>query len=680
MHRYHFIATAVATVIASPAAAQDEVLFGPAPDWVSPSELRDVPQDAGGVVFFRRQEWLTHLTAQGETSYVDTHQRLLHPQALELGNIQLAWNPASGAPTVHHLQIHRDGEVIDVLETAEFEILRREDNLEQAMLDGLLTAVLQVPDLRIDDELAFAYSLPTQDPTMGSDSFGLLSILDNPGLGRFRIGLSWEDGQEPAIKLTDDFGDAVTRRRNGIDIMFDDPDSVSAPAAAPPRYNWLRMLEYSDFADWQSISRRVDPLFEAAAVIEPGSSLEKEADRIAAAHSDPAARAAAALKLVQRQVRYIYVGLNGGNYTPASAEETWSRRYGDCKGKTALLMALLDRLGIENEAVLVSNAQLDDGLEDRLPNPGVFDHILVRARVDGRTLWMDGTLPDVVLAGERPLFPYRNVLPLSAPGSAIEAVAQVPLDRPHEMGLYDIDASGGFDVPARLTHTIVSRGPAAIVQHVQYSAATPNQLSEYFRGQLLSGQGWQTLDTVDYRFDKEAGASILTLTGTYDLDWETYDNTRQYVLPGGGFSPPAPRSRPSGQNADAPYFQPLEFSCYATTVRLPRDTNLANWGFNTVYDTKMFGRVYYRMMELRDDHTLRMVRGSRVETPEITAGRAGLDNARIDRFDNSKARLEHDPDRTFEAYGRLTPVPAVSEIDWTADAPPCLPADLLEKD
>src|SRR3546814_20748642 len=61
------------------------------------------------------------------------------------------------------------------------------------------------------------------------------------------------------------------------------------------------------------------------------SSELKEAARIAAAHSAPLDRASAALKLVQRDVRYIYVGLGNGNLTPATAEATWQRRYGDCE-------------------------------------------------------------------------------------------------------------------------------------------------------------------------------------------------------------------------------------------------------------------------------------------------------------------------------------------------------------
>ncbi|WP_404482688.1 hypothetical protein [Novosphingobium sp. BL-52-GroH] len=51
--------------------------------------------------------------------------------------------------------------MIDVWEKASFEILRREDQLEAARLDGILTAVLHAPDLRVGDELEFAATLRT---------------------------------------------------------------------------------------------------------------------------------------------------------------------------------------------------------------------------------------------------------------------------------------------------------------------------------------------------------------------------------------------------------------------------------------------------------------------------------------------------------------------------------------
>jgi hypothetical protein len=84
------------------------------------------------------------------------------------------------------------------------------------------------------------------------------------------------------------------------------------------------------------------------------------------------------------------------------------------------------------------------------------------------------------------------------------------------------------------------------------------------------------------------------------------------------------------------------------------------------------------MMEKRDDGTIRMVRGSKVIHPEISAELASKDNQRIAAFDNSMARIDYDPKRTFKSSGVSRSVPATYEIDWTKRAAPCMPPDVME--
>src|SRR4029079_8794757 len=98
------------------------------------------------------------------------------------------------------------------------------------------------------------------------------------------------------------------------------------------------------------------------------------------ATKDPVERAEAALQLVEGQIRYVFVGLDGGNYLPARADDTWQRRFGDCKAKTVLLLALLRELGCQAEPALL-DSKGGDGTDKRLPSPGLFDHVLVRANV-----------------------------------------------------------------------------------------------------------------------------------------------------------------------------------------------------------------------------------------------------------------------------------------------------------
>jgi hypothetical protein len=635
------------------------------------SEPLPVPSDAAGAVFIRQQDSEVHLDNQGQLLYNTYRVRILHPNALQIGNVSLAWNPAAGSPVVHAIKIHRAGEVIDVLQKTSFEVLRREDQLEAARLDGNLTAVLRVPDLRVGDELEFGATIRTTDPTLGKDDSGLLLLGAEPAPGRYHLRLSWDAREKPAIKMSPDMMSVAQESANAIDYRFDNPASLTPPKDAPPRYTWQRVVEYSTFSDWQSISRRFAPLFTEASKLKGGSALKAEAARIVAGQVEPLDRAAAALKLVQQDVRYIYVGLNGGNLTPAAAEETWQRRYGDCKAKTVLLLALLRELGVDAEAVLVNNSGNDDGLDERLPSPRMFDHVLVRAVVEGKAYWLDGTLPAGVPPTTEPVVPYEWVLPLTAQGSTLARLPWKPAERPDEVTLFEIDAREGFDKPARITNTTIKRGIEGLQQAIQFSAATPGQLLSAFRQNAI-GETWQTIDDVKWRYDQKTQASVLTIVGTGTVDWDDQrSGSKGLALPGGGFSPPERRLRPAEQNQELPYFNKPNFDCRVTTVRLPVTTKPGQWSHKDDIDTHIFGRNYYRAFDLRDG-ALRMVRGLRVEQKEVPATVARHDNDRIAKFDNSMAWITYDPTGTGGIVKAPRPVPATYEIDWTTNHLPCL--------
>ena len=85
------------------------------PAWVTPSALLPVAETSAGPVFMRRQDFQVHLSDKAQAQYLGYRIKLLQSSALQLGNISIAWNPVAGAPIVHEIKVHRDGEVIDVL-------------------------------------------------------------------------------------------------------------------------------------------------------------------------------------------------------------------------------------------------------------------------------------------------------------------------------------------------------------------------------------------------------------------------------------------------------------------------------------------------------------------------------------------------------------------------------------
>ncbi len=116
----------------------------------------------------------------------------------------------------------------------------------------------------------------------------------------------------------------MLKGERAIDFRWDNPSVASPPKDSPTRYQWQRVVEYTEFADWAALSRHFAPLYVKAATLTPNSAVKREASRIAAAHASSLERASAALKLVQQDVRYIYVGLNGANLTPAALKRRGS--------------------------------------------------------------------------------------------------------------------------------------------------------------------------------------------------------------------------------------------------------------------------------------------------------------------------------------------------------------------
>jgi hypothetical protein len=327
-------------------------------------------------------------------------------------------------------------------------------------------------------------------------------------------------------------------------------------------------------------------------------------------------------------------------------------------------------LGIEAQPVLVNNSGLDDGLDQRLPSPGLFDHVLVRATVGGEPLWLDGTLPPVARASAAPVVPYRWVLPLTNAENGLERLAWQPASVPEKVEIYEIDANAGFGAAARISQTSIQRGIKGLAEYVQFSSVSPNQLETAFRNELAGTAGWDTIESVSYRYDPDTRSSILIISGTGPLDWQEDGDRRWLTLPGGGFYPPERKQRPADQDQDAPYYDDPTYNCRITTITLPDATEPENWSHNTAIDTSLYEHTYYRTWE-RSGRVIRMIRGSRTENPEVSTAIARRDNPRLALFDNSMARVEYTPtDESAEGIGGSA---AISNIDWAMSGGGCLP-------
>lgn len=670
---------AVACSWASNAANRDVQYAGP-PPWVIPAPtptLSQTPDGASHRVVYADQQF--HLGPAGIEAFQAYRLKILRADALAAGNITLSWSPDAGDARVHYVRIVRDNKVIDVLRTAKFQILQREGFLERAALNGELTAALQVPGLQVDDELEVAVTTRHKDPTLGDHLFGFSQLPPTGQPGAFRIRVVMPAGGSMHWRVSPDVTVSPTTAGGQTELLYElrDPHAAVIADGAPARVNVRRFIEVSDFASWADVSRRFAPLFEKASVLSPQSPLRKEIARIAAANSDPPKRIEAALQLVQDRIRYVYIGLNGGNYLPATADQTWERRFGDCKAKTVLLLAVLRELGIRGEAVLV-NSLGGDGINERLPTPAVFDHVLVRVALGGRTYWLDGTR-----LGDRRMDPMpqlRWVLPVRIDGADLERLAASPPKWPDSIGVIDADATRGFDQKAAIKVQQALRGDSALEIRSKLAVLSAEDADRALRAYWHQTDEWIEPEAVSWRYDEERTVLLLTITGRGKLDWTGGDaDGRSLNLFGAGFTPPAEYHRPREQDQTAPWLTKYpSFRCWVTAIHLPDGGFRWKWDYDSDPIDAHLGAVdYWRLADLRDG-VIRTVMSSRTDVPEITAEQAEEVNRGLPTFNNNMSRVYQIALHERESnHKRLSVAPFQADTDWTNPDTPCVPQTQL---
>ncbi len=513
------------------ASAGDKVLYEPAiASWVKPVAMaKPDPAYSGapGQVLLQNIQ-VNFLPDGSRVSYTEIALHIQTPAGLQAAQAYIVWNPDTDQATVHKVQLIRGDQVIDVLAKGQtFTILRREQNLDRAMLDGYLTGILQPEGIQVGDTLVFALSVKQHDPVMGGHAELMMQGLSSGPVALQSVRATWPAAQGVRWRQSDDLRGKLSKSGDTQTYLME-RSRVSKPDTlddAPARFNQFGQIEFSQFAAWDDISKLLAPRFDQAATLKADSPLQKEIATIRAASSDPKVQAAMALHLVENQVRYVYLGMNFGGYIPADADTTWQRRFGDCKGKTVLLTALLRGLGIKAESALV-NSGGGDGLDQRLPSLELFDHVIVKAEIDGTTYWMDATrLGDGALDSlKAPAL--RWALPLRDGGASLTPLPMKPLDKPTSDTFLHLDASAGLDVPAKAHAETVFRGDLATQFNTGFNAIATSERDKALKGYWTGLYDWIEPRKVSATFDPATGEEHVVMDGAAKMEWnESNDKT-----------------------------------------------------------------------------------------------------------------------------------------------------------
>lgn len=461
------IAVACLSPDAATAAETPRPAIGPEPAWVelvAPDSAPKAPpeQVSEGVQYLLLDEQV-RVDSNDKTRFRHLASKVLNERGLDdVANIEIPFDPSYQKLTLHSIDVRRGGQRIAKLPTAQIKVLQRESGLESLIYDGTRTVHVFLEDIRVGDVVEYAYSVRGTNPVFGNRLFGGFELQYSVPVARLRARLWWPSSRAVHWKRHNGATEAQTSSAGEHTLYTWDLRDVPARVTesdAPSWFDPYPSVQWSEFADWGAVSAWALPLYRLPP--DPGPKVQAAVSQIASAHATPQARLLAALAYVQSQVRYLGIEVGPGSHAPNPPETVLGRRYGDCKDKTLLTVALLRGLGIEARPALVSTSARQ-AIEQHQPSPGSFNHVLVRARIGPRTYWLDptrapqkGDLDRLVQAD------YGRALVVAEDSRDLVPMAG-PTARAQRREIHaTLDASDGVGKPASYVVTTTARGASA---------------------------------------------------------------------------------------------------------------------------------------------------------------------------------------------------------------------------
>lgn len=365
------------------------------PDWVQDIPLpavdaNFVPDTADGLYYLLNDQQMSW-NGEQRLLYERFAVKVLSRAGLErAATILRNYDPSHESIALVGLGILRDGQTINLRDVVQANVLRRETDLDQGMLYGDLTVHIEVPDLRVGDTIDVAFVWRT-DPLFAGQTFqGTFDHEYSTPVGLVRMVLNWPKDRPFSVSdlagvvRHDEYAGAIHRieLRREVHSHYE-PESLLAPEVDAWHLVW-----FSDATSWRTVAAKIADYYAPTRAI-PAAWQEAVA-RLMREEKSETARAYAALRMVQDQVRYVGVEVGRGGYFAREPLDVIRQGYGDCKDKALLLVTMLRAMGMTADVAL---ADIDQGygLATHLPTMQAFDHMIVRVVADGKPVWMDGT-------------------------------------------------------------------------------------------------------------------------------------------------------------------------------------------------------------------------------------------------------------------------------------------------
>lgn len=241
---------------------------------------------------------------------------------------------------------------------------------------------------------------------------------------------------------------------------------VEVEVAMPGFTESFDYLHLSTRRDWRDLSRWFYGQIQDQLV--PDDEVRARAAGLVEGIQDPLERIRAVFRFVADNTRYVGLEFGIHSYIPYRCGQVLRRRFGDCKDKSALLVALFASLGIPARLALVRMHRLG-AIPDEPASLSVFNHAICYLPEQG--LWLDGTATLHDLGDLPPQDQGTEALVIGAEGGRLVKTPTTGPERNRTRFDFRIKPSRGG--PARVEAQLHTTGMLAPELRIRYLVSQP---------------------------------------------------------------------------------------------------------------------------------------------------------------------------------------------------------------
>ena len=240
-------------------------------------------------------------------------------------------------------------------------------------------------------------------------------VLVTPAAQKFNI----LEARMPAAEVREIDGRRIYRwDAHDVAALPNEPKGPAITEIAP-------YVHVSSFATWQDVGQWYAQLIAPQFALD--NNLRQALEHVLAGKTTEQEEIQAIHQFVLRNTHYVALEFGIYGYKPYPVSQVFARRFGDCKDKASLMIALLRAAGIDVQIALVRTRRLGN-IGEQATSIAIFNHAVVY--VPKYDLWLDGTAE---YAGSRELpLDDQGAMALTVARDGAAQLRRIPATLPME--------------------------------------------------------------------------------------------------------------------------------------------------------------------------------------------------------------------------------------------------------